>query len=919
VSTTGADPAEPAATTPEPASDLAALESLYHEALTVPLAARAEWVAARLGHDPALARLLLRMLAHAEDETTGLSKAIHSVVRETSAPRDRSGERIGRYRLIARIRHGGMAEIYRAARDDGEFDHEVALKIARSDLASADLSTLFAAERALLARLKHPNIIEIFDGGTTPTGEAWFVMSLLDGLPLLAALGQHTLDSQQVLGHLIDLCAAVNHAHGQLIVHRDIKPENILLCRAGDGLSLRLLDFGIAAQLAGDPGAKAAPGEEASGGAWHSPGYAAPETRAGKASGAAADIYALGRVLLECVEHVAPRFRAELRAIGDKASREAPDERYPSASSLAEDLERLRRREPISLFRHRRLHVFSRAMERHRWAVLAAALTLFAGSAWLWRESGLRVAAEQATARAQVERDRAEAMRDFLLDVFRSGNPRLNRGEDPRVSDLIDGQLARLEGATDLDPDAHYELLSTFADLLLHLGQRDLAERAYAQAMTLTESQGESGGLRWAAMVTRRGQIAGHGARFDEADQWFAQAEGALERWPQSVEGAQVASVLYSSWGASAQRRGNLDEAERLIRKGLEAKPILKAANLPGGDDAAMRVTLGAIQTARDDLPGALETFRAAYDDHRAAGKSDTLEHLALLGWLGITADRLGRPAEAEPYLIEAVALAERLFPEPHSKLSGSYANLGRLYLNLGRMSDAEPLLRRALEVSESAGEANTPDHALRLHVLGLLDLEHERFDEAIARFEQASSLSEATVGPSHRRTLSARLSLVSAQAEVRGDRRLLGEVEALLAAIGAAPFRPEALLLAARLAAGDDDGARARAALDEAESLWAKADPAAPETPHRFWLRARARAALGQQDAAYDDFLAAASAYQSSGRADHPGRGRALLQAARSHPDGSAERARLAEQARRILAGPLRPPAPSLAALDGL
>ncbi len=919
MSSVGSGPAEPEGADPSPAGDLAALESLYHEALGVPLAARAEWVAACLGHDPAQASLLLRMLAHADDETTGIAKAIQGLVRDGSEPRDRSGERIGRYRLIERLRYGGMAEIYRAARDDGEFEHEVALKLARSDLASADLSALFAAERALLAQLKHPHIIEIFDGGTTPTGEAWFVMSLLDGLPLLAALQQHGLGSDEVFGHLIDLCAAVSHAHGQLIVHRDIKPENILLCRAGHGLSVRLLDFGIAAQLAGGLGAEAAQSDEASRGAWHSPGYAAPETRAGKASGAAADIYALGRVLLDCVEHVAPRFRAELRAIGDKACSEAPGERYPSASSLAEDLERLRRREPISLFRHRRLHVFSRAMERHRWAVLAAVLTLAAGSAWLWRESGLRIAAEQATARAQAERDRAEAMRDFLLDVFRSGNPRLNRGEDPRVSDLIDGQLDRLQAAANLDPDAHYELLSTFADLLLHLGQRDLAERAYAQAVTLTESQGESGGLRWAAMVTRRGQIASHGARFDEADRWFGQAEQALDSWPPSVERAQVASVLYSSWGASAQRRGNLDEAERLIRRGLEAKPILKAANLPGGDDAAMRVTLGAIQTARDDLPGALETFRTAYDDHRAAGRSDTLEHLALLGWLGITADRLGRPAEAEPYLIEAVALAEKLFPEPHSKLSGSYANLGRLYLNQGRLSDAEPLLRRALEVSESAGEANTPDHALRLQALGLLDLESERFEDAIARFEQASALSEATVGPTHRRTLTARLSLVSARAELPGDTRLLGEVETLLAAIGPAPFRPEALLLAARLAARNGDRARAQAKLDEAETVWAKADPAAPETPHRFWLRARARAALDQHDAAREDFLAAVSAYQSSGREDHPGRGRALLQAALTHPAGSAERVRLGEQARRILLGSLRPPAASLAALDGL
>src|SRR5690606_34820059 len=130
--------------------------------------------------------------------------------------------------------------------------------------------------------------------------------------------------------------------------------------------------------------------------------------------GSGADIYSLGRLLLDCVALAPPRLRDELRAIGEKASRERPDARYASASAVAEDLRRLRRREPISLFRQHRLYVLGRALERHRWAVATAIVAFVAASAWLWRESGLRIAAERATARAEAERDRAGAMRDLL-------------------------------------------------------------------------------------------------------------------------------------------------------------------------------------------------------------------------------------------------------------------------------------------------------------------------------------------------------------------------------------------------------------------------------------------------------------------------------------------------------------------------
>lgn len=903
---------------PESANALKQLEALFHQALEQPAEGRSAWIDERLA-DPDQVRLLKRMLEHAQTEETRVSGAIGEFARASTEPRDRSGEKIDRYRLITRIRYGGMAEVYRAVREDGQFDHEVALKIVRSDRIRPELNDLFAAERALMGRLKHPRIIQIFDGGTTAQGEAYFVMELLDGLPLLSALARDKVDSPAVLGQLVELCAAVGFLHTQLVVHRDIKPENVLLCRTPQGLRVKLIDFGIAARLNAGLGQADGDAPSPSGEAWQSPGYTAPETRDGQPCSAAADIYSLGKLLFDCVGLVQPRFREELRAIGDKASREDPQQRYAGAASMAEDLERMLRREPISLFRQRRLHRMERAMERHRWLLAAFVTVLVAGSVWIWRESTLRVQAEQATVRAEAERDRAAAMRDFLLGAFDGSNPSLNRGEEPRVSDLIVSQLDLLQGAVDLDPGAHYALLSTFGDMLLALDKRDKAERAFAQASGLMESEGRQGGLRWIRIMTQRGQLASRDGRNDEAASLFQQAGTALERLPASIDSARAASMLYSSWGASAHRRGQLDEAERLIQIGLAGKPLLQAANDPAGDDTAMQVTLGAIRSARDNLHGALATFQDAYREHQAAGRSDTFEHLALLGWLGITLDRLNQPVTAEPYLLEAVALAEKLFPQANSRLSGSYANLGRLYLNQGRLAEAELLLHQALAVSQAAGDADTPNHASRLHSLALLAMEAERSAEAIVLLEQALMIWQSTLGSSHQRSLSARLSLAFARSEAAADTPLLTEIEALLADIGQAPFRIEALLLTARLAAEAGQAARADAALDQARALLADADPALAATPNRRWLEGRARLALAQPEAALTLMIDAAAGYKASGREHHPARGRALLHAALLSPLASAERDDMAEQARVILTGRLLHPAPSLQLLDSL
>ena len=155
----------------------------------------------------------------------------------------RVGRRVGVYHLIEQIGHGGMGEVYRAERADGQYDKQVAVKLIRPGLDSAAIVERFRNERQILAGLDHPNLAKLLDGGTSEAGMPYFVMELIEGQPITGYCNQHDLSIGERLKLFLRVCAAVHYAHQHLIIHRDIKPGNILV--TADGIP-KLLDFGIA-------------------------------------------------------------------------------------------------------------------------------------------------------------------------------------------------------------------------------------------------------------------------------------------------------------------------------------------------------------------------------------------------------------------------------------------------------------------------------------------------------------------------------------------------------------------------------------------------------------------------------------------------------------------------------------------------
>lgn len=375
----------------------------------------------------------------------------------------RIGRRFGVYRILEELGHGGMGEVYRGARVDGQYDKQVAIKLVRSGYDSSAILEHFRHERQILASLDHPNIARLLDGGTTEEGTPYLVMELIEGLPIDEYCNQHDLGIAERLQLFLQVCSAVQYAHQRLVVHRDLKPRNILVTTEGVP---KLLDFGIAKIL--DPSA----GVETTLVRPMTPEYASPEQIRGEPITTASDVYSLGvvfyrlltgrspyrvnahnptelaRAVLEfdperpstallrpslskslLLRAPGPRVRTERSAsqkiqrvlkgdldnIALKALRKEPDLRYTSVEQLADDIRRHLQGLPIRATQGSWNYRAAKFAKRHKIAILATlmfTLAVLVGVAATIREARI---AHESEGRAERRFEDIRQLSDWLL------------------------------------------------------------------------------------------------------------------------------------------------------------------------------------------------------------------------------------------------------------------------------------------------------------------------------------------------------------------------------------------------------------------------------------------------------------------------------------------------------------------------
>ena len=337
--------------------------------------------------------------------------------------------RIGPWRTLGILGEGGMGVVYLAERSDGAFDRQVALKLLRPGLDAGSFEARFLQERRTLGALDHPYIARLLDAGRSDDGLPYFAMERVEGQPIDAWCQSHGLDLDARIALFLQVCEAVQYAHGRLIVHRDIKPSNVLVDTEG---RVRLLDFGIAKLLDETGEAALTRASER----LLTPQYAAPEQLLGQPVGVGADVYALGMLLyllladelpyrlagttameqhrLVCEREPPPpsaqstdparaaQLRGDLDLIVLAALRKEPARRYASVEALAADLRRWQQGLPITARPDTLGYRAQRFVRRNRLAVAAAVLVFLslagglAASLWQAREAeAARALAEQ--------------------------------------------------------------------------------------------------------------------------------------------------------------------------------------------------------------------------------------------------------------------------------------------------------------------------------------------------------------------------------------------------------------------------------------------------------------------------------------------------------------------------------------------
>ncbi len=437
------------------------LKDIFNEAVALPPAERVAFLdtvcpSAAVRHE------VEGLLDSLDDDPDFMEASVHeealSLVAENNHLPDRSGTRMGPYRLVREIGHGGMGEVYLAERADGEFEQQVAIKLVRHGSRRADLHQRLRYERQILARLQHPNIARLLDGGLTEEGLPYLVMTYVEGQPITTYCDTHRLSTNQRLDLFRTVCDAVQYAHRNLVIHRDLKPSNILV--ASDG-TVKLLDFGIA-KLLDEESTEALPLTH-TGMRVMTPEYASPEQVRGQPVTTATDVYALGIILYElltghrpyqvrdlsptqvervicqqqpqrpstAVRHVDDkptatttrlaktpaaisaardtqpdrlyrRLRGDLDTVVLKALRKEPERRYASVEQLSEDLRRHLHQLPIVARPDTLGYRVTKLVQRHTMGVAATVLVA------LILLGGILATAYQARV-AAAERDRAHA------------------------------------------------------------------------------------------------------------------------------------------------------------------------------------------------------------------------------------------------------------------------------------------------------------------------------------------------------------------------------------------------------------------------------------------------------------------------------------------------------------------------------
>jgi serine/threonine-protein kinase len=787
------------------------VRALFEEVCDLPAAQREERLARQGAVEPELCAEVESLLACSERAPQFLSTTAIGRLSGAQAgdPQGLIGSSVGAYRILRPIASGGMGAVYLATRSDGSFSRQAAIKIIKQDFVGVQRRRRFDSERRTLARLDHPFIARLIDGGVSKQGLQFLIMEYVDGRPIEQYCDQQLLTTAARLELFCKVCAAVAHAHRQFIVHRDIKPGNILVTADG---TPKLLDFGISKVL--DPDGAEAGEITATAGRLMTLGYASPEQIRGEPVTAASDVYSLGVVLYELLagrrphqpqdgslmaaeraicsqeperpsvalfrktaalsgnpleatpeaisrwrrthpDRLARRLSGDLDAIVMMAIRPEPQRRYASVDHLAEDIDRHLRGLPVRARAGTRRYRAGKFVRRH--AVVLAAALLLAGSlvaglqATLWQA---RIAGQQrdgalaAQAASEAEARKAGEVLGFVRHMIAAASPR-GQGRDLTVVAALAQAAEHIDQDRELagQPLVEAAVRTVIGTTYHGLGEYSAAEPHLVSALAVRRQHLVPDHPELVESMVELGSLQTSLGWYDQAEPLLREAVD-IERGRPRAHAGDLSRAL-SRLGKLVQLRGDLAAAEELRREELSLRRSLAAG--ADSETASSLINLASVLQMQGRLEEAEPLYLEARDMYGVLLGPDHSDLSDVLNNLGSLKKAQGHLEESAELFREALRIRRVALGPDHPNVARTLSNLGSVLLQLGQLQEAEGLQREALAIRRLGLGDNHPDTARSRHRLAEVLMREGRAEEAEPLLEEAAAVLASALSPGHR------------------------------------------------------------------------------------------------------------------------------------------------------------------------
>lgn len=711
------------------------------------------------------------------------SRAIDAAAVDSTRDRARSlvGSNVGSYSMVSVLGRGGAGTVYLGERADQQYSAKVAIKIVDHAAVQTSLGIRFRAERQILANLNHPNIARLLDAGETDDGQAYLVMEYVLGEPVDRFCDGQQLDLRARLRLFLDICAAVHYAHQNLIVHRDLKPGNILVTPEG---VTKLLDFGIAKLL--DTGDF----RELTQLTQHNdrlltPEFASPEQILGQAVTTASDVYSLGVVLYQllcglrpynvrgsasqlelertiCIcdparpsaaikramesgseegqpplqaiaevrgtspDRLQKQLQGDIDSIVMRALRKESQHRYGSVDQLAADVRRYLANEAVEARQGNWLYYSQRFVRRHVIGAATSALFIFLviGVAIIlsFKNHAIAVALD----RANQERERAEKVSDFMLQVFRSASPFVNFGREPTARDLLDQAARGIQTELGQQPEVQAVLLEEMGRSFRQMGLPDRAVGYLQDSLRIQRRLHGSDDARMGLILTELAIVLRETYRFEESDRIFAEALSVSRR--SQGQRSYADAKLLVELGRLEMLRSNIRQAGEHFTQALQ---LMRETRGPTDTEVgAVLVDLSNVSVWEDDLEQAEKTALAAVQIYKSAPQYHPDRVMADFRLAEILMYR-GRISSAAPLFERALAAQRVLYGSNNDIVADTLGSLAQVRIAQANIKDAEKLIREALAMHrESRSTAGNKIGHLQT-LLATVLMRQSRFAEA--------------------------------------------------------------------------------------------------------------------------------------------------------------------------------------------